>query len=102
MFSLQRTLSLGYFQKHWMRAILVLLSIALGVATMVATRTLNRNLNTAALAAANPLSGLADLMIVNGQPGVPLAAASKIDPKIVGTEDSAVAAIRSIGGATPW
>ncbi len=96
MFSLQRTLSLGYLKQRWMRAVLVLLSIALGVATMVATRALNRNLNQTAQASVNPLAGLADLMIVNGQAGVPLDGITRIDPK-THPSDPLLASIRSIG-----
>ncbi len=96
MLSLQRTLSLGYLQQRWMRAVLVLLSIALGVATMVATRTLNRHLNLAAQNAANPLSAFAHLMVVNGQAGVPLAAARLIDPRQQETPDPALAGVHSV------
>src|SRR6516162_9453714 len=66
MLSLQRTLSLGYLGRHWTRTALVVASIALGVAALVATRSLNQCLGKAAQAATNPLSNLADLLVVNG------------------------------------
>src|SRR5438552_1014978 len=96
MLALQRSLSLGYLHKRWMRTALVVLSIALGVATMVATRILNRNLNLAAQTAVNPLSRLADLLVVNGQPGVPIEAADKLDPKMHAGSNPALAAIRDV------
>jgi putative ABC transport system permease protein len=71
MLSLQQTFSLGYWGKHQMRAALVILSIALGVATLVATRALSAGLNKASIGAINPLAGIADLLVVNGQSGVP-------------------------------
>jgi putative ABC transport system permease protein len=70
MLSLQRTLSLGYLGRHRTRTALVVASIALGVAALVATRSLNQCLGKAAQAATNPLSNLADLLVVNGQLGV--------------------------------
>ena len=50
---------------------LIILSIALGVATLVGTRALATNLNKGAEHAMNPLSDLADLIVVKGQSGVP-------------------------------
>jgi putative ABC transport system permease protein len=70
MLGLHRTLSLGYLSQHRTRSMLVVLSIALGVATLVATQSLNRGLGAAAQNATNPLGGLADLLITNGQAGV--------------------------------
>jgi putative ABC transport system permease protein len=96
MLALQRSLSLGYLQQRWMRTILVVLSIALGVATMVATRTLNRNLNLAAQTAVNPLSGLTDLLVVNGQAGVPIEEARKLDPYQKDGSNPVLAAIRDV------
>jgi putative ABC transport system permease protein len=78
MFSLQRTLSVGYLGQHPTRAILVVLSIALGVATLVATQSLNRGLGEAAQRGNNPLADLGDLVIVNGQTGVPRELAAKL------------------------
>jgi putative ABC transport system permease protein len=71
MLSLQRTLSLGYLGRHRIRTTLVVASIALGVAALVATRSLNQCLGKAAQTATNPLSHMADLLVVNGQLGVP-------------------------------
>ncbi len=96
MFSLQRLLSLGYLQQHWRRALLALVGIAVGVAAMVATRTLSRHLNKAAQAAVNPLSGFADLIVFNGQPGVPRDAVNKIDPRKQQTPDPTLSAVHSV------
>jgi putative ABC transport system permease protein len=72
MLSLYRTLSLRYHQQHWFRAVLVIVSIALGVATLVFTRVLNQTLLAATRNAATPLAGAADLSVSNSQFGVPL------------------------------
>src|SRR4051812_6419865 len=71
MLSLQRTLSLGYLGQHPTRALLVIASIALGVATLLATQALNAGLAKATQSGLNPLANLADLVIGNGQAGVP-------------------------------
>lgn len=68
--TLLRTLSLGYFRQHRLRTALVVLSIALGVATLVATQALNRGLKAGVQGGINPLAGLSDLLISNGQAGV--------------------------------
>ena len=80
--ALQRTLSFGYLRQRWMRTCLVVASIALGVATLVATRALNANLNKAGRDAANPLSGMTDLLVTNGQSGVPRELADKIKAQV--------------------
>jgi putative ABC transport system permease protein len=82
MFSLSRTLSLGYLAQHPTRAVLVILSIALGVATLLATQAVSRGLGKAAQESANPLAGLADLLITNGQAGVPVDLADRLDDEI--------------------
>jgi putative ABC transport system permease protein len=88
MFSLQRTLSLGYIRKRWTRTVLIVLSIALGVATVVATRALHASLKKSARDAINPLSHLADLIILNGQTGVPLELATRLrEANIEGVAD---------------
>jgi putative ABC transport system permease protein len=46
--------------------VLIVASIALGVGVLVATRALNQTMSHAALRAANPLAGTADLIISNG------------------------------------
>jgi putative ABC transport system permease protein len=71
MFSLHRSLSVGYLRLHPTRAGLIVLSIALGVATLVATRMLNRSINQEAPEAVNPMAKLADLVVTNAQTGVP-------------------------------
>jgi putative ABC transport system permease protein len=78
MLSLQRTLSAGYLGKHWIRTVLVVAIIALGVSALVATRALNQSLGKAAPGAVDPLSSLADLLVVNGQTGVPRALVEKL------------------------
>src|SRR5437762_1073672 len=72
MFSLHRTLSLRYLRQRWSRAVLIVASIALRVATLVATRLPNHSMTDATHCALNPLAGTTDLMIVNGESGVPL------------------------------
>lgn len=66
MWSLYRTLSVRYVSRRWLRAGLITLSIALGVATLVATQSLNWTMARAAVLAANPTSGFADLIVSNG------------------------------------
>lgn len=100
MLSLLRTLSLGYLWRRWMMAALVVLSIALGVAAMVATRTLRRNLSEAGQNAAIPLSGLADLLVINGQAGVPLDLVQRLDPRRQ-TGDKRTAALSEIREVAP-
>jgi putative ABC transport system permease protein len=71
MLSLPRTLSVRYLRRHWSRALLVTLSIALGVAALVATRSLNQVMTAAARTAVTPLAAGADLLVTNGDQGVP-------------------------------
>lgn len=97
-FGIQATLSLGYFRQRWMRVLLIVASIALGVATLVATRALNHNLNLAAQSSVNPLSGLADLLIVNGQSGVPRKLIERINLARVQPQVSAVAPLALLAG----
>ncbi|GIW79475.1 MAG: permease [Gemmatales bacterium] len=77
-FSLYFTLSQRYLQQRWSRALLVVVSIALGVATLVATRALNASMTTAAEVSARPMAGLADLYVDNGTVGLPLHLADDI------------------------
>ncbi|HEY1375172.1 MAG TPA: FtsX-like permease family protein, partial [Gemmataceae bacterium] len=70
MLSLYRTLSLRYHRRRASRAVLVVLSIALGVATLVSTQSLNRSMAAAARAALAPAAGAADLSVGNGEAGV--------------------------------
>jgi putative ABC transport system permease protein len=67
MFSVYTTLSLRQLRRHWLRALLIVASIALGVGTLVATRALNQTMGRAALRSANPLAGTADLLVSNGE-----------------------------------
>jgi putative ABC transport system permease protein len=67
MLSVYRTLSLRYLARRWVRALLIVASIALGVATLVATRALNQTMSTAGLATINPMPGVVDLLISNGE-----------------------------------
>lgn len=71
MIDLLRTLTLGYVRQHQARTALIVLTIALGVAAMVATQALARSLKSGLQKGVNPLSGLADLLVVKGQAGVP-------------------------------
>jgi putative ABC transport system permease protein len=67
MLSVYRTLSLRYLGRHWLRAVLIVGIIALGVATLVATRALNDTMTRAGLAVVNPIAGVADLVVSNGE-----------------------------------
>ena len=95
MFALHRSLSVGYLRLHPTRAVLIVLSIALGVATLVATRMLNQSINQDAPEAVNPLAKIADLVVMNAQTGVPrelarqikaagIAGVRRADPVILG------------------
>src|SRR5262249_20479917 len=71
MFSLHRTLSLRYLRRRSSRTLLVVLSIALGVGTLVATRSLSDNMTQQAHRAVTPLAGIGDVLVSNGELGVP-------------------------------
>src|SRR6185437_8094698 len=71
MLALHRSLSVGYLRLHPTRAVLIVLSIALGVATLVATRMLNQSVSKEAPEAVNPMAKIADLVVMNAQTGVP-------------------------------
>src|SRR5258708_24556041 len=89
MFPVQRTLSLGYLAQHPTRMVLAVLSIALGVATLVATRSLDDSLHQAAKGAINPFATLADMLIANGQTGVPADMADRLnDAHLPGLADA--------------
>ena len=72
MFSVYRTLSFRYLQRRWLRAILIVASIALGVGTLVATRALNATMYSASLASTNPMAGEVDFVISLGEQPVSL------------------------------
>jgi putative ABC transport system permease protein len=78
MINLLRTLSFGYIRLHVTRTALIVLSIALGVTALVATQAIGRSLKVGIQDAVNPLAGLADLLVVNGQAGVPAEMAERI------------------------
>ena len=89
MFALHRSLSVGYLRLHPTRAVLIVLSIALGVATLVATRMLNQSINQDAPEAVNPLAKIADLVVMNAQTGVPNTLAGEIKKAgIAGVRDA--------------
>lgn len=67
MLSLYRTLSYRYLSRRWFRALLIVASIALGVATLVATRSLNDTMARAVVASSNPLAGIVDFVVNNGE-----------------------------------
>lgn len=76
--ALYRTLGLRYLRQRWPRALLIVVSIALGVATWVTTGSLNHSLEHAIKQSATPLAGLADLYVSNGDFGVPHRMADQI------------------------
>jgi putative ABC transport system permease protein len=78
MLPLYRTLSLRYLSRRWFRALLIVASIALGVATLVATRALNETMSKAALTSANPMAGITDLVVSNGEMPIARALADEI------------------------
>lgn len=67
MFSLWRSLGVGYLRRRPLRSILVAFSIALGVATLVATQSLRRGI---VQGKRDPFS-LGELIITNGRAGIP-------------------------------
>jgi putative ABC transport system permease protein len=78
MLTLLRTLSVGYLGQHPTRSVLVVLSIALGVATLVATQALSKGINKGIQEGVNPMGSVADLLVVNGQSGVPASMAKEL------------------------
>lgn len=71
MLSVYRTLSLRYLSRRWFRALLMVASIALGVGILVATHALNETMARAALAYSNPMAGIVDFVVTNGDLRVP-------------------------------
>lgn len=67
MLSLYLTLSLRYLWRRWFRALLIVASIMLGVATLVATQTLSQAMSKSAVSSSNPLAGIVDLIVTNGE-----------------------------------
>src|SRR6516162_4872646 len=108
MLGLQRTLSLGYLRRRWTRTVLIVLSIALGVAALVGTRALATNLNKGAEISMNPLSDLADLVVVKGQTGLPRGLVQRLrDAQLSGVKEVYPLVIGHVGlpehqGKTVW
>jgi putative ABC transport system permease protein len=78
MLDLTRTLTIRYLGQRRMRSLLVVASIALGVAALVATRTLNETLGQVARGVGTPFAGRGDLVVVNGQAGLPASLAQEL------------------------
>jgi putative ABC transport system permease protein len=70
MLTLFRTLGLRALSKRWGRSLLVTLSIALGVATLVSSQLLNGTITAAVTDSLQPLKGVAELTVANGDAGV--------------------------------
>jgi putative ABC transport system permease protein len=79
MLDLTQTLTFRYLGQRRMRALLIVLSIALGVGALVATRTLNETLGQVASSAGTPFLDRRDLVVVNGQAGLPAALAKDLE-----------------------
>ena len=86
MWSLFQTLSFRYLSRRWLRTGLIALSIGLGVATLIATQALNYTMAYAAVFAANPTSGFADLIVSNGDLPVPVSLEAEL-AKVPGVID---------------
>ncbi|MBM4072069.1 MAG: FtsX-like permease family protein [Planctomycetes bacterium] len=71
MLSVYRTLSVRYLRRRWVRAALIVACIVLGVAMLVFTRSLNETMNRAGQATVNPMPGVADLVVSNGELTIP-------------------------------
>jgi putative ABC transport system permease protein len=78
MIPLLQTLTFRYLGQRPTRAVLIVLSIALGVAALVATRALNQTMGRAAQGAMTPFVELGDLVVVNGQAGLPGSLAAEL------------------------
>ncbi|HEX3313882.1 MAG TPA: FtsX-like permease family protein, partial [Gemmataceae bacterium] len=90
---LYRTLSYRDLSRRWLRTLLIAACIGLGVSTLVATQALTGSLAYAAVFAANPTSGMADLVVANGELTVPrslerelvkVPGVAAVDPRILG------------------
>jgi putative ABC transport system permease protein len=78
MLPLLRTLTFRYLGQRPTRSVLIVLSIALGVAALVATRALNQTMGQSAQGAMTPFVEVGDLVVVNGQAGLPAAVAGDL------------------------
>ena len=87
MLSLYQTLTSRYLRRRPMRSALIVVSITLGVAMLVGTRVLQQTMGAAARGAVNPLAGVADLMIDNGDTGIPRSLVKELkDARIAGVQ----------------
>ena len=86
MLAVYRTLSTRYLSRRWFRALLIVISISLGVATLVATQALTETMLTAGAEAVNPMAGMADLLVTDGET-IDKQLLSKIR-KVPGVEDA--------------
>lgn len=78
LFSAYLLLSSRYLLRRRLRTLLVIASIALGVATLVATRALSQGIGKAAQGAVTPWSSVTDLIVLNGQVGLPYSLVERI------------------------
>lgn len=88
MFSLHATFSLRYHRRRWVRAVLIVASIAAGVSLLVATSALNDTMARAAQAAANPIAGSVDLIVSNGDALIDRALANELKNNVAGIADA--------------
>src|SRR5437016_10549008 len=71
MLSLFRTVSYRYLMLRRSRAALIVISIMLGVGLLVSTRVLTQSMLSASNETLNPFARAADLILMNGETGVP-------------------------------
>jgi putative ABC transport system permease protein len=79
MLSLYRTVSYRFMRLRWSRAALIVVSIMLGVALLVSTRILIQSMQEGTKVALNPFAHAADLIVLNGDTGVPGELADELD-----------------------
>ena len=95
MISLYRTVSYRFLRLRWSRAALIIVSIMLGVALLVATRVLIQSMQEGTTVTLNPFAHSADLIVMNGETGVPgeladeleearIAGLERIEPLVIG------------------
>src|SRR5271165_7027576 len=102
MLSLYRTVSYRFMRRRWSRAVLIVVSIMLGVALLVATRVLIQSMQEGTKATLNPFAHAADLIIMNGETGVPGAFADELEEaKIPGLERIEPLVVGDAGMALP-
>ena len=98
MFALYRTLSLRYLRLRWALNALVVVSIGLGVSVWVATSALYQSLEQSILVSVNPMPGLADLHVSNGDAGVPRALQARLSgiPGVQGVHPLVIESVRVV------